>query len=489
MNKALHLVNFQFKNILPFLVIPCFFLVSFYTYFYIISGSIYGYFNLNRIETLIYLPAIYKWSFVSCAIFCLLFGIIKEYKKLFAVIFFVFVVSLFIIYTLQYYSLFLTNRYLMPEAFLHIDQIFLIADDQLNIRTIIAFLFVSLFGYICWFIIKRFDQFSKTEGKHQAIVIQALLTIIIFIVLFIPSCFNLSLIHRTQFFGLPTTPPEIAFATSIKHFYLRSTDQKSFTLPNDLRNYISQYYGVSYQQHKEYPLVKDWIYQKTMPFKKVGNNSKKPNVIIFFMESLSTNLVGSYNSRMKTPNIDNFAQESMIIDGYYNHTFPTISGLRGQLCSFYPVLGENEHAEQEGIAIKLFCMPHVLNRNDYSTYFFYYHAPMYQHRAETPTVNIKKLMEACGFSTVYTARDIKKRLTGLDTPKGYSLINDLGMMTDLVNFLKGYKNTEKPFFIALSTIGTHPKIDDSGVKILESYRKLDQAFGVFLGIFQGKLLL
>ena len=450
-----------------------------------ISSTIYGNFNLSRIEILLYLPVIYKWSFISCSITCLLFGILKEYKKPFLFSFSIFVPILFIVYTVQYLSLYLTNRYLMPEAFLHIDQISLIAGYQISARIIIAFLFVSLSGYMCWQIINRFDNLSRTAGKYRALVIQAVLSISIFIILCIPGLTNLSLIQTTKFFGLPAASPEIALASTIKQFYFRSDSQETFILPDDLKNYISRNYGISYKQHAEYPLVKDWIYQKPIPFDKVRNESQKPNVIIFFVESLSAKLVGGYNNRMKTPNIDNFAREATIIDGYYNHTFPTISGIRGQLCSFYPVLGENEHAEQEGIALKLFCLPHILNRNNYSTYFFFYSPALY-----TPfsnTLNMKKLIEACGFSKVYTAEDIQKQLTGLDSLEGHnfkSSVNDMGMMANLVNYLKGYKNENKPFFIALSTMGTHPSIDDSDEIFRESFNKLDDAFGIFWEYFK-----
>jgi phosphoglycerol transferase MdoB-like AlkP superfamily enzyme len=372
----------------------------------------------------------------------------------------------------------------MPEAFLHIDQISLIIGYQLIARTIIIFFFVSLFGYICFLMIKRFDQLSETVGKYQALLRQTTITVEIFIILCIPGLVSLSSIDGTKFFGLPTTPPEIALASAIKQFCFLSQSKEAIKLPDDLKNYISHQYGIYYKQHAEYPLVKDWIYQKPIPFNKLSNKPSKPNVIIFFVESLSANLVGSYNSRMKTPNIDIFSREAMIVDGYYNHTFPTISGIRGQLCSFYPVLGENEYAEQEGIALKLFCLPHVLNRNNYSTYFFSSSPALI-----TPfsnTLNLKRLVEACGFSKVYVAEDIHKRLSGLDNLEGYKFkgVNDKGMMVNLVNYLKEYKNDSKPFFIVVSTIGTHPSIEDRDEKIGESLHELDDAFGVFWEYFK-----
>jgi lipoteichoic acid synthase len=485
LNKSLYSINFGLKDIIPALITPAFFIIIFYSYFYIIASNIYGNFNLKPIETFVYLPIIFKWSFISCIIMCLFFGILREYKKPFAIVSPIFLLLFFIIYTIQYFSLYLTNRYLMPESFLHVDQIALLVGYQVSVKTIIIFLFVALLGYVGWFIVNRFDHLSKMAGKYRAHVIQSILTVSVFIVLLIPGLINLSCMNVAKQFGLSTATPEIAFADAVRQFYFRSQSNDTAKLPDDLRDYIWRYYGISYKQHAQYPLVKEWVYKKPIPFDKVNKKSQKPNIIIFFMESLSANLVGSYNSRMNTPNIDSFADEGTIIDGYYNHTFPTISGIRGQLCSFYPVLGENEHAEQEGIALKLFCLPHVLNRNDYSTYFFFYSPALY-----TPfsnTLNMKKLIETCGFNKVYTADDIQKQLTGVDSLEGYNFknsVNDLGMMTNLVKYLQAYKKNDKPFFIALSTMGTHPSIDDTDEKIGESLNKLDDAFGVFWEYFR-----
>ncbi len=373
----------------------------------------------------------------------------------------------------------------MPEAFLHLDQIYLITDHGMIIKIIITFLFVSLAGYLLWLVIKRFDFVLDKVRRFQTIAIQIVFAIWIFFILCIPGWVNQSSIDNTKFFGLPNSSPEIAFVSAIKQFYFRSYKQKTFELPDDLINYISNYYGIFYMKQTEYPLVKNWIYQTPIPFKKVSNNLRKPNVIIFFIESLSSNLVGSYNSKIKTPNIDSFGRESVIIEDYYNHTFPTISGIRGQLCSFYPTLGEIEHSEEEGMAIKLYCLPHVLNRHGYSTSFFLYSQALYKPLAYT--INMKKLIEACGFANVYTAEDILTRLAGSNQSdrikRSKSVVSDLGMMVDLVNYLKGYKN-KQPFFIALSTVGTHMQVTDDIDNINRSLHNLDEAFGVFWSYFK-----
>lgn len=485
MSKPLHSINIKAKDIVPAFVLPCFFLLFFYSYFYVISSHIYGNFNLSRLEALIYLPVIFKWSFISFMVICLFFGILKEYKKTFTVVFPVFLLFYFIIYVVQFFSLYLTNRYLMPESFLHIDQISLIAGYRITAETMIVFTLFALPVFATWFVTHRFNNLSKIAERYQCHIIQSILTIVVFVILLIPGLTNPSAIHKTNFFGLSAVPPEIAFTETVKKFYFPSQSAETAYIPDDLRDYLWKNYGIAYRQNTEYPLVKDWIYKAPLPFDKISRKQSKPNVIVFFMESLSASLVGSYNSRMNTPNIDRFAGEACVIDGYYNHTFPTISGIRGQLCSFYPVLGENEHAEKEGIALKLFCLPHVLNRHNYSTSFFFYSPAMY-----TPfsnTLNMKKLIEACGFDKVYIAEDIQKQLTGKDSLEGYNFknsVNDLGMMVNLVKYLQSYKNSDKPFFIALSTMGTHPSIDDNDAKIGASFQKLDDAFGVFWEYFR-----
>jgi len=480
----MNLFNLRLADVIPAFAVPCFFLLSFYSYFYIISNNIYGNFNLNPLETLLYLPAIFKGPFLSFMIICLLLGILKEYKKSFAVIFPIILFIYFVIYTIQYFALYLTNRYLMPESFLHIDQISLIAGYQVCVKTAVILIIFALMGYATWSLVNRFDKISKIAGRYRSHAIQIVLTIYIFFILCIPGLLNTSAVDGTQFFGLPAASPETAFVNAVKKFYFRSPLDDRPEISDDLRTYMWQHYGISYKKNAEYPLIKNWIYQTPIPLTKVGGKTR-PNVIIFFLESLSANLVGSYNRGMKTQNIDGFAKEATVIDGYYNHTFPTISGIRGQLCSFYPVLGENEHAEQEGIALKLFCLPHVLNRHHYSTFFFFYSPALY--KPLSATLNMRKLIEACGFNKVYVAEDIQKQLTGLESLEGYNFknsVNDLGMMSSLVKYLQSYKEKDKPFFIALSTMGTHPNIEDSDEKIGGSLRKLDEAFGIFWEYFR-----
>lgn len=474
------------RKIASTLIIPGFFLTMFFIYFSVISRIIYDNFDAGGINVLITLPQIFRWPFLAFGIAALLFGTLKAWPRIFMVAFSAFCLLYFIIYTVQYYALYLTNRYLIPEAFLHLDQISLIADGRIVMHVVLIAVLIAL---IVWTLVRavwQYDRLTETAGMGKALLFQTVATGFFFVIVYLPG-FGSPLPNRTEIlYGVPSDPPEVAFVKVVGQFYFGSHTAGRVTLPDDLARFMESNFGLTYNQQKEYPQVKDWIYRRPLSYKKVGNTWDRPNVIIFFIESLSANLVGAYNGRMNTPNIDEFAAESMVVEGYYNHTFPTINGLRGQLCSFYPVLGEYDYAKQGQADIKLYCLPHVLNKKNYSTAFFMYSPAVYSPMSDY-TINIKKLMQACGFERVFMAEEIQKRLTGLDDLKGFDFkksVNDLGMMTNLVKFLGEYSHKDRPFLITVSTIGTHPNLGDEEGKLAESIAKLDTAFGVFWEYFK-----
>ena len=96
-------------------------------------------------------------------------------------------------------------------------------------------------------------------------------------------------------------------------------------------------------------------------------------------------------------------------------------------------------------------------------------------------------MEACGFSELLMAEDLQKRLLGSESIEGFNFkesINDLGIMVNLVNYLKEYDSENKPFFLSVSTIGTHPGPNDIEGKLGKDIQKIDAAFGRFWNYFK-----
>ncbi len=236
------------------------------------------------------------------------------------------------------------------------------------------------------------------------------------------------------------------------------------------------------------PFSKEYFYKDQLPFKRVGR--AKPNVILFFIESLSARLLSPYSKSQKglTPNIADFASQSMVVEGYFNHTTPTAPGLLGQNCSFYP-LYTHEDMDYKGNPLEklhLKCMPQYFVEYGYKTYYMSHSRGHY--------ANIKNNLKIYGYQNRYLWRDFLQRfLPGEDVILGEAGASDHQMMRGLVAFLKRHEAKE-PFLLGLSTIESHVgrktnpidgiKYGDGKSSTLNLIHNLDDAFGKFWNYFK-----
>lgn len=108
------------------------------------------------------------------------------------------------------------------------------------------------------------------------------------------------------------------------------------------------------------------------------------NVIVIFVEGFSAEVVDykNHSSRNLTPTYDQLYKNSLAFDHYYNHTYATYRGLRGQLYSlwqfkggFYlnpnsPGFGEMDHEKIHKLTDSgLVSVPEILNQHHFNTYF------------------------------------------------------------------------------------------------------------------------
>ena len=236
------------------------------------------------------------------------------------------------------------------------------------------------------------------------------------------------------------------------------------------------------------PFSKEYFYKDPLPFKRVGR--AKPNVILFFIESLSARLLSPYRKSRKglTPNIADFAKHSMVVEGYFNHTTPTAPGLLGQNCSFYP-LYTHEDMDYKGNPLEklhLKCMPQYFGEYGYKTYYMSHSRAYY--------ANIKNNLKIYGYQNRYFWRDFLHRfLPGEDVILGEAGPSDHQMMRGLVAFLK-QKGLKEPFLLGVSTIESHVgrktnpidgiKYGDGKSSTLNLIHNLDDAFGKFWNYFK-----
>jgi phosphoglycerol transferase MdoB-like AlkP superfamily enzyme len=257
-------------------------------------------------------------------------------------------------------------------------------------------------------------------------------------------------------------------------------------------------YGLFVDPTAPYPFVKPEIYRTASPYplRRTGGGTAVPNVIVLFLESLSARLLGVYGTPHPglTPRFDAFAREATVVRDYFNHAFPTVLGLRGQLCSLFPDLGQLDwqRARFKPKLANALCLPHVLARQGYTTHYF----------GPTPAAElfIGEQMRAFGFADAAFFDALLARLLPGQSParagftKGGYGNSDAQMLAGLTRFVEMQANPASPFFVALSTLETHPGMDeladeelvygDGAVPLLNAVHRLDARFGAFLDAFR-----
>ena len=201
---------------------------------------------------------------------------------------------------------------------------------------------------------------------------------------------------------------------------------------------------------------------------KPNNLPENPNVIVIFTEGLSYNIISDERDIM--PNLQSFEKQSLSFKNYYNHTFPTLRGVQGQLYSGYKL-------DDDEVGNNLISMQDIFKANGYRTDFI---------NVEPYNEEFNRYCANLGFDNVVTdTRHVS----------GYNL-----SMTDdeAYNFLYAYAKEldeaedQQPFFLSIYTFGTHVSFDapENGAtygkgknEVLNRFYDLDQQLGEFLELF------
>jgi len=252
---------------------------------------------------------------------------------------------------------------------------------------------------------------------------------------------------------------------------------------------VAARYRIKLNPNSLYPLVKDYFYSEPLPFKS-NKRHKKPNVIVFLLESLSTRKIGIHGAPFKeiTPNIDTFASQSMMVENYYSHTAATYRGIRGQLCSMYPHYG-GVGGWVDGLGkvpeVDVFCLADIFNQHGYESVFF--------SGNDGIKGGLEKQSLDFGFTDVYFRDRILKTHLSDELPKVAGYLSDYQILRSLTKYLKNRETETTPLFLSLYSVGTHTNlgIPDDGVpyphkdnSVLHATYNLDQAFGEFWHYFK-----
>ena len=258
-------------------------------------------------------------------------------------------------------------------------------------------------------------------------------------------------------------------------------------------------YGFNFKLGARFPLVKNWIYRSEPPFLSEPTEAlpkSRPNVIVFFIEGFSartSNVYGSDYTQI-TPNLVAFAEQSMVVDNYYNHTAATYRGLHGQNCSIYPKYGGTGgwHTNYKDLPkTNYFCIADALN-GIYHTRFLYS-----QLRDNT---YLDEMMETLSYDEILSGDDLLLNYLPGQTMGAGDAVSDQQFFSALIEVLREEEITAKnspsgnsPFFMALYNFETHAfkDVKQDGKRFgagdnssLNTIHNLDDSFGKFWKYFQ-----
>ena len=198
---------------------------------------------------------------------------------------------------------------------------------------------------------------------------------------------------------------------------------------------------------------------------KPSDLSEHPNIIVIFTEGLSYNIIS--DDRDVMPNLKEFEKSCITFKNYFNHTFPTLRGVQGQLYSGYKLNDDNQ-------GNNLISLHSVLKDQGYSTTFI---------NTEPFNEEFTLYLNNLGFdSIVDDPEHVSGYAEGMTDGEAYDL---------LTSTAHSLNESDQPFFLGIYTFGTHVSFDsqenvfgDGKDAELNKFHNCDSQFGEFLEDFK-----
>lgn len=199
------------------------------------------------------------------------------------------------------------------------------------------------------------------------------------------------------------------------------------------------------------------------------NLPNNPNIILIFVEGMSDFIID--DSRDITPNLSRFRSESLSFENYYNHTFATYNGIRGQL---YSGFSNSNLAENH-----LLSLQSILSAYGYHTCFI---------NTEYVNDDFVTYIDRMHFDDVVTYENS-------DYWNDYYYLHDEISYQLLFDTATELHNADSPFLLTMYSFGTHMELDSTDVvygdgsnEVLNRFYNLDNAFGEFFDAFENSEL-
>jgi hypothetical protein len=252
----------------------------------------------------------------------------------------------------------------------------------------------------------------------------------------------------------------------------------AYSLSNSL---TAREFDIRVRWNADFPMVHKKFYETDFPFKRI-KPIDRPNVIVFFVEALSARKLSMYGSPFEniSPNLERISKNTLIVDNYYSHTQSTFRGIRGQLCSMFPLhtTRTDQWADASFIPPQTTydCIPHHLGNRGYDTIFLGPDDPEHMHFLHQT--------RSMGFNHNLYRQNLKQSYLNDEPYYGYFL-TDVQMMKALNGIIEKPLSS-KPFFITGYFKSSHVGHDiwadgtsyGSGKnRVLNTIHTFDVAFG------------
>ncbi|MFK7733125.1 MAG: LTA synthase family protein [Pseudomonadales bacterium] len=384
--------------------------------------------------------------------------------------------TIVLIWTVQTLSLWFSNQPVSPLAIDNIGA----AQTIVSTSSIIEAVAISLIVLLGYVLLRTVLKILSKRGFTEPAIAAAALVLACLMLIFSVSRFSIESERRSS--PLHSTAVLLAY-------YLRgeSTDLGESQFASDERLDFEQF-GFRLAPDSSYPLQKSTFFETPLPFASVSG-TQLPHVIVFFVEALSARKLPVYGAKFDelTPNIDRFAAKSMRVDNYFNHTQSTFRGIKGQLCSSYPVHTTKPtqwaNPDFQPPSVRYKCLPHHLNDEGYKTIFL---GP-----DEKDHMHFSHQTESVGFTHNVYREEIKRKYIEKQDFYG-PFLTDVQLFQALSGVLEAH-SSEQPLFIAGyfkdSHVGQDSKPDgikygDGSDRILNTLHTFDKFFGEFLKAFE-----
>ena len=174
-----------------------------------------------------------------------------------------------------------------------------------------------------------------------------------------------------------------------------------------------------------------------------GTDSIHPNIIFFFLESMSNAMVSRYHpGQNTTPFFDSIAEQGIVFDNFFSAGIHTYNGIFSSLYGL-PAIMHNKPMNSVETANNLFHgLPNILKERKYENYFFV--------TGDKTFDNMNGFLIPNGFDRIISESDYPAS----NIKDGWGITDEI-MFNRVIEECDALYKQDKKFFINILTISTH----------------------------------